>query len=47
VAFPSKEAFVGYAVPLVALRKAHVSVNAVFAGSATPYVGLRGERCLV
>jgi phosphonate transport system substrate-binding protein len=33
VAFPSKEAFVGYAVPLVALRRAGVSVNEVFAGN--------------
>jgi len=33
VAFPSKEAFVGYAVPLVALRSARVNVNEVFAGN--------------
>jgi phosphonate transport system substrate-binding protein len=33
VAFPSKEAFVGYAVPLVALRGAKVNVNEVFAGN--------------
>ena len=33
VAFPSKEAFVGYAVPLVALRNAKVNVNEVFAGN--------------
>jgi phosphonate transport system substrate-binding protein len=33
VAFPSKEAFVGYAVPLVALRNARVSVSEVFAGN--------------
>jgi phosphonate transport system substrate-binding protein len=33
VAFPSKEAFVGYAVPLVALRNANVNVNEVFAGN--------------
>jgi phosphonate transport system substrate-binding protein len=33
VAFPSREAFVGYAVPLVALRHARVSVNEVFAGN--------------
>jgi phosphonate transport system substrate-binding protein len=33
VAFPSREAFVGYAVPLVALRSAKVSVTEVFAGN--------------
>jgi phosphonate transport system substrate-binding protein len=33
VAFPSREAFVGYAVPLVALRNAKVSVTEVFAGN--------------
>jgi phosphonate transport system substrate-binding protein len=33
VAFPSKEAFVGYAVPLVALRNARVNVSEVFAGN--------------
>jgi phosphonate transport system substrate-binding protein len=33
VAFPSREAFVGYAVPLVALRHAKVSVTEVFAGN--------------
>ena len=33
VAFPSKEAFVGYAVPLVALRSARVNVSEVFAGN--------------
>ena len=33
VAFPSKDAFVGYAVPLVALRNAGVNVNEVFAGN--------------
>jgi phosphonate transport system substrate-binding protein len=33
VAFPSKEAFVGYAVPLVALRSARVNVVEVFAGN--------------
>jgi len=33
VAFPSKEAFVGYAVPLVALRSAKVNVVEVFAGN--------------
>ncbi len=33
VAFPSREAFVGYAVPLVALRGARVTVHEVFAGN--------------
>lgn len=33
VAFPSQDAFVAYAVPLVALRKAGVSVEEVFAGN--------------
>lgn len=33
VAFPSREAFVGYAVPLVALRGAKVTVTEVFAGN--------------
>lgn len=33
VAFPSKEAFVGYAVPVVALRGAKVNVNETFAGN--------------
>jgi phosphonate transport system substrate-binding protein len=33
VAFPSPDAFVGYAVPLVALRKASVKVEEVFAGN--------------
>ena len=33
VAFPSREAFVGYAVPLVALRNAKVTVTEVFAGN--------------
>jgi phosphonate transport system substrate-binding protein len=33
VAFPSKEAFVGYAVPLLALRSARVNVSEVFAGN--------------
>ena len=33
VAFPSKEAFVGYAVPLLALRNARVNVSEVFAGN--------------
>jgi phosphonate transport system substrate-binding protein len=33
VAFPSREAFVGYAVPLVALRGARVTVTEVFAGN--------------
>jgi len=33
VAFPSKEAFVGYAVPLLALRSAKVNVVEVFAGN--------------
>ena len=33
VAFPSPDAFVGYAVPLMALRRAKVSVQEVFAGN--------------
>jgi phosphonate transport system substrate-binding protein len=33
VAFPSPDAFVGYAVPVVALRKANVKVEEVFAGN--------------
>lgn len=33
VAFPSKEAFVGYAVPVLALRNARVNVREVFAGN--------------
>ena len=33
VAFPSREAFVGYAVPLLALRNARVRVREVFAGN--------------
>jgi phosphonate transport system substrate-binding protein len=33
VAFPSPDAFVGYAVPLVALRQAGVKVEEVFAGN--------------
>jgi phosphonate transport system substrate-binding protein len=33
VAFPSPDAFVGYAVPLVALRRASVKVEEVFAGN--------------
>ena len=33
VAFPSKDAFVGYAVPVVALRRARVAVKEVFAGN--------------
>ena len=33
VAFPSREAFVGYAVPLGALRGARVTVTEVFAGN--------------
>jgi phosphonate transport system substrate-binding protein len=33
VAFPSKDAFVAYAVPVVALRRARVTVNEVFAAN--------------
>ena len=33
VAFPSRDAFVGYAVPIVALKKAGVRVEEVFAGN--------------
>ena len=33
VAFPSRDAFVGYAVPMVALKKASVRVEEVFAGN--------------
>jgi phosphonate transport system substrate-binding protein len=33
VAFPSRDAFVGYAVPVVALKKAGVQVEEVFAGN--------------
>jgi len=33
VAFPSKDAFVGYAVPIVALRRARVAVKEVFAAN--------------
>ncbi len=33
VAFPSKEAFVAYAVPMVALNQAKVTVQSVFAGN--------------
>jgi phosphonate transport system substrate-binding protein len=33
VAFPSRDAFLGYAVPLVALKKAGVRVEEVFAGN--------------
>jgi phosphonate transport system substrate-binding protein len=33
VAFPSPDAFVGYAVPIVALRKANVKVEEIFAGN--------------
>lgn len=33
VAFPSRDAFVGYAVPMVALTKASVRVEEVFAGN--------------
>jgi phosphonate transport system substrate-binding protein len=33
IAFPSPDAFVGYAVPMVALRQAGVKVEAVFAGN--------------
>jgi phosphonate transport system substrate-binding protein len=33
VAFPSADAFVGYAVPIAALKKAHVRIEEVFAGN--------------